>query len=163
MSVPCPGDKQDLTIHHYDIAITPDAKTKARNRMVVRTLIAAHQKELGGTAQRPVLPVYDGGKSIYIARAFTFQESRFDVMVLDEDSRPGAAPASAAAAGAGGGDGKRGREYSVKVALAGRYDMESLVLFLQGRATDIPQTVLQVCTLPTLHSPTTCTQLARET
>jgi len=77
VSVPCCGCgiHQDLIIHHYDIDITPDAKTKARKRMVMRSLLAEHQGSSGHGAVAPCCRCTTGARASS-ARAHSPSRSR---------------------------------------------------------------------------------------
>ncbi|VAH43830.1 unnamed protein product [Triticum turgidum subsp. durum] len=65
----------DKDICHYDVAITPEPKTRRINRILMTELTSKHRaSSLGG-----LLAAYDGSKSLYTAGELPFQAMDFSI------------------------------------------------------------------------------------
>ncbi|VAH28018.1 unnamed protein product [Triticum turgidum subsp. durum] len=65
----------DKDICHYDVAITPEPKTRRINRVLMTELTSKHRvSSLGG-----LLVTYDGSKSLYTAGELPFQAMDFSI------------------------------------------------------------------------------------
>ncbi|KAG2546849.1 hypothetical protein PVAP13_9KG048600 [Panicum virgatum] len=67
----------DKEIYHYDVAITPESVSRARNRWIINELVNLHKQYLGGR-----LPVYDGKKSLFTAGPLPL-EKEYRVAIKD--------------------------------------------------------------------------------
>ncbi|KAG0548150.1 hypothetical protein BDA96_01G141900 [Sorghum bicolor] len=122
----------DKDIYHYDVTITPESVSRARNRWIINELVSLHKKHLDGR-----LPVYDGSKSLFTAGPLPFKSKEF-VLNLTNPER------------ASQGE----REYRVAIKDAAKIDMYSLKMFLAGRNRDLPQNTIQALDIALREFPT---------
>nr|CAB3498889.1 unnamed protein product [Digitaria exilis] len=108
-------------IYHYDLVITPESASRARNRWIINELVELHKQYLGGR-----LPVYDGRKSLFTAGPLPFKGKEF-VLMLTNPERANL----------------RKKEYKVAIKDAAKLDLYSLQQFLSGRQREMPQEVIQ--------------------
>ncbi|RLN18976.1 protein argonaute 12-like [Panicum miliaceum] len=105
-----PTDKE---IYHYDVAITPESISRARNRWIINELVNLHKEYLGGR-----LPVYDGKKGLFTAGPLPFKAKEF-VLILTNPERANLGLESC-----------REKEYKVVIKDASEIHMYSLQQFL---------------------------------
>ncbi|VAH43829.1 unnamed protein product [Triticum turgidum subsp. durum] len=118
----------DKDICHYDVAITPEPKTRRINRILMTELTSKHRaSSLGG-----LLAAYDGSKSLYTAGELPFQAMDFSIKL---------------------GKPPRETEYKVKVQFAARANLYHLQQFLSGRQRDSPQDTIQALDVVLRESP----------
>ncbi|KAF8681815.1 hypothetical protein HU200_045255 [Digitaria exilis] len=111
----------DREIYHYDVVITPESKSRVRNRWIVTELVELHKQFLDGR-----LPVYDGQKGLFTAGPLPFKTKEF-VLKLTNPERA-----------------NRGEtEYKVTIKDAAKIDLYSLKQFLAGRQRELPQDTIQ--------------------
>ncbi|OEL15398.1 Protein argonaute MEL1 [Dichanthelium oligosanthes] len=104
----------DNHLFHYDVAISPESKSRQTNREVLNELIKLH----GKTALGGKLPAYHGKKSLYTAGSLPFESEEFVVTLVDPEKE----------------DKERAeREYKITIRIAGRTDLYHLQQFLRGR------------------------------
>nr|CAB3493686.1 unnamed protein product [Digitaria exilis] len=108
-------------IYHYDVVITPESASRARNRWIIKELVELHKQYLGGR-----LPVYDGRKSLFTAGPLPFKDREF-VLMLTNPERANLGT----------------KEYKVAIKDAAKLDMYSLQQFLAGRQREMPQEIIQ--------------------
>ncbi|KAM0823434.1 hypothetical protein ACQ4PT_070874 [Festuca glaucescens] len=118
-------------IHHYDVAIFPETRSRDRNRSIVNELVRLHRQYLDGR-----LPVYDGRKNIYTAGALPFKNKEFVVKLAN------------AARGH-----QREEEYKVTIQHASKLDLYNLQQFLAGRHRELPQDTIQALDIALRESP----------
>ncbi|XP_047064964.1 protein argonaute 12-like [Lolium rigidum] len=118
-------------IHHYDVAIFPETRSRERNRSIVNELVRLHRQYLDGR-----LPVYDGRKNIYTAGALPFKNKEFVVKLAN------------AARGH-----QREEEYKVTIQHASKLDLYNLQQFLAGRHRELPQDTIQALDIALRESP----------
>ncbi|KAM0874642.1 hypothetical protein ACQ4PT_037326 [Festuca glaucescens] len=121
----------DQDIHHYDVAIFPETRSRDRNRSIVNELVRLHRQYLDGR-----LPVYDGRKNIYTAGALPFKNKEFVVKLAN------------AARGQ-----QREEEYKVTIQHASKLDLYNLQQFLAGRHRELPQDTIQALDIALRESP----------
>ncbi|KAF3330154.1 hypothetical protein FCM35_KLT05485 [Carex littledalei] len=126
-------------LYHYDVTITPEAKSRGTNRAVMAELIAAHRDSFFGGK----LPAYDGRKSIYTAGPLPFESKEFVIKLSDKDKDKGKDKEK---------KGKK-REYKVIIRYAGRADLALLQQFLLGKLRDLPQEAIQALDVVLRESP----------
>lgn len=120
----------DVMIYHYDIAIKPELKSKAK----VRQLINAFVKE-NPNIMKGLYPVFDGRKNLYTHRRLPIRDkAEFDVKMPDD--REGAAP------------------LKVTVQLANEISLYSFVEFINGRLREFPQESIQALDIVCREMPT---------
>eukprot|EP00850_Spirogloea_muscicola_P007880 SM000041S15439 [mRNA] locus=s41:105499:111602:+ [translate_table: standard] len=114
---------QDITIYHYDVAITPSVTSKGVNRAILEELAKqAGALELGNRHL-----AYDASKSLFTAGQLPFTQKTFTVNLPDKDgSREG-----------------RLRTFNVAIKMVNTVGLEPLWQFLQGRELEIPQEIFQ--------------------
>ncbi|CAN6298259.1 unnamed protein product [Urochloa humidicola] len=122
----------DTEIYHYDVVITPDSVSRARNRWIMNELVNLHKEHLDRR-----LPVYDGRKSLFTAGPLPFTAKEF-VLVLTN-------PESAS---------RREKEYKVVIKDAKKMDMYNLQQFLAGREREMPQKIIQALDIALREGPT---------
>ncbi|KAJ1294153.1 hypothetical protein BS78_01G124100 [Paspalum vaginatum] len=123
---------QDKDIYHYDVVITPETTSRARNRWVINELVSLHRQHLDGR-----LPVYDGRKSLFTAGPLPFTSKEFVLMLTNPER---------ASLGE--------KEYRVVIKDAAQIDMYSLKMFLAGRSRDLPQDTIQALDIALRETPT---------
>ncbi|KAM0844644.1 hypothetical protein ACQ4PT_056910 [Festuca glaucescens] len=121
----------DHDIHHYDVAIFPETRSRDRNRSIVNELVRLHRQYLDGR-----LPVYDGRKNIYTSGALPFKNKEFVVKLAN------------AARGQ-----QREEEYKVTIQHASKLDLYNLQQFLAGRHRELPQDTIQALDIALRESP----------
>lgn len=121
----------DTEIYHYDVVITPESKSRERNRWIVNELVELHKQYLDGR-----LPVYDGKKGLFTAGPLPFKTKEF-VLKLTNPER------------ANQGE----KEYKVTIKDAAKIDMYSLNEFLAGRQRELPQDTIQALDIALRHCP----------
>ncbi|XP_062213663.1 protein argonaute 12-like [Phragmites australis] len=109
----------DKDIYHYDVSITPESRSRERNRWIVNELVKLHKQYLNGR-----LPVYDGRKGLFTAGPLPFKEKEF-VLQLTNPERV------------------KQCEYKVTIKDAAKIDLYSLKEFLAGRQRELPQDTIQ--------------------
>ncbi|KAM0912486.1 hypothetical protein ACQ4PT_012766 [Festuca glaucescens] len=118
----------DKDICHYDVAISPEPKTRWINRVIMTELMNKHRtSSLGGR-----LVAYDGSKSLYTAGELPFTVMDFSVKLGKE---------------------RREIEYKVTVRFAARANLYHLQQFLSGRQRDCPQDTIQALDVVLRESP----------
>ncbi|KAI5007927.1 hypothetical protein ZWY2020_008975 [Hordeum vulgare] len=118
----------DKDICHYDVAITPEPKTRRINRVLMTELTSKHRaSSLGG-----LLVAYDGSKSLYTAAELPFQVMDFSIKL---------------------GKAARETEYKVTIRFAARANLYHLQQFLSGRQRDSPQDTIQALDVVLRESP----------
>ncbi|KAF8681816.1 hypothetical protein HU200_045256 [Digitaria exilis] len=105
----------------FQLVITPESASRARNRWIINELVELHKQYLGGR-----LPVYDGRKSLFTAGPLPFKGKEF-VLMLTNPERANL----------------RKKEYKVAIKDAAKLDLYSLQQFLSGRQREMPQEVIQ--------------------
>ncbi|KAL6647561.1 hypothetical protein ACP70R_014998 [Stipagrostis hirtigluma subsp. patula] len=118
----------DNDICHYDIAISPEPKTRRTNRVILSELVKVH----GETSLARKIPAYDGSKSLYTAGELPFKSMDFVVKLGRE---------------------RREIEYKVTIRHAGRANLYHLQQFLDGRQRDSPQDTIQALDVVLRESP----------
>ncbi|KAG0492052.1 hypothetical protein HPP92_005140 [Vanilla planifolia] len=123
-------------LYQYDVSITPEVNSRARNRAVMEELVKLFKdSHLGGR-----LPVYDGRKSLYTAGPLPFTSKEFQVTLDDED------------------DGirteRKQRNFRIVIKFAARADLHHLAMFLAGKQADAPQDALQILDIVLRELPT---------
>ncbi|KAK1599224.1 hypothetical protein QYE76_071928 [Lolium multiflorum] len=118
-------------IHHYDVAIFPETRSRERNRSIVNELVRLNRQYLDGR-----VPVYDGRKNIYTAGALPFKNKEF-VVKLDNAARGH----------------QREEEYKVTIQHASKLDLYNLQQFLAGRHRELPQDTIQALDIALRESP----------
>ncbi|WVZ60115.1 LOW QUALITY PROTEIN: hypothetical protein U9M48_010176 [Paspalum notatum var. saurae] len=126
---------QDKDIYHYDVVITPETTSRARNRWVINELVSFHRQHLDGRR-----PVYDGRKSLFTAGRLPFTSKEF-VLRLTNPERASQGYA-------------REKEYRVVIKDATQIDMYSLKMFLAGRSRELPQDTVQALDIALRETPT---------
>ncbi|XP_072988891.1 protein argonaute MEL1-like [Typha latifolia] len=126
----------DKDLCHYDVAITPESTSRARNRLVISELVKLHKQSTLSNRT----PVYDGRKSLYTAGALPFTSKNFVVKLTDTDKS---------------GKARGEKEFKVTIKLVGRADLQHLQQFLHGRQLDVPQETIQVLDVVLRESPST--------
>ncbi|CAL4943701.1 unnamed protein product [Urochloa decumbens] len=111
----------DKEIYHYDVMITPESKSRERNRWIVNELVKSHKQYLDGR-----LPVYDGKKGLFTAGPLPFKAKEF-VLNLTNPERANLGE----------------KEYKVAIKDAAKIDLYSLRQFLAGRQRELPQDTIQ--------------------
>ncbi|KAI4326460.1 hypothetical protein MLD38_031773 [Melastoma candidum] len=129
----------DKDLHHYDVTITPDFKSRIVSRKVMKKLVDQYR----GSHLGKRLPVYDGRKSLYTAGPLPFMSNEFKVILVDEDEEDGSAGR------------RKEKEFEVTINLVSRTDLHGLGLFLQGKQASPPQEALQVLDIVLRELPTT--------
>lgn len=64
----------------FQVAITPESASRARNRWIIKELEELHKQYLGER-----LPVYDGMKSLFTAGPLPFKEKEFVLMLTNPE------------------------------------------------------------------------------
>lgn len=123
----------DKEIYHYDVAITPESASRARNRWIINELVNLHKEHLDGR-----LPVYDGRKALFTAGPLPFRAKEFVLMLTNPER-------------AGQGE----KEYKVVIKDAAKIDMYSLQQFLAGRQREMPQEIIQALDIALRECPAT--------
>ncbi|KAI3835857.1 hypothetical protein MKX03_011355, partial [Papaver bracteatum] len=75
----------DKDLHHYDISITPEVKSRGVNRAVISQLVDLYRK----SDLANLHPVYDGSKSLYTAGPLPFERMEFVVDLADKERAEG--------------------------------------------------------------------------
>ncbi|KAF0909917.1 hypothetical protein E2562_001181, partial [Oryza meyeriana var. granulata] len=103
------------------VAITPESRSRERNRTIIKELIRSHQQYLDGR-----LPVYDGRKGMFTAGPLPFTNREFVIKISNPDR---------------GNQGEK--EFKVTIKDAAKLGMYSLKQFLAGRQRELPQDTIQ--------------------
>uniref|UniRef100_A0A0D9VXH8 Uncharacterized protein n=1 Tax=Leersia perrieri TaxID=77586 RepID=A0A0D9VXH8_9ORYZ len=111
----------DKAIYHHDVAITPESKSRERNRTIIKELVRLHQQYMDGRS-----PVYDGRKGLFTAGPLPFTNREFVVKIANPDR---------------GNQGEK--EFKVTIKDAAKLDMYSLKQFLAGRQRELPLDTIQ--------------------
>ncbi|CAL4918406.1 unnamed protein product [Urochloa decumbens] len=122
----------DTEIYHYDVAITPESVSRARNRWIMNELVNLYKEHLGRR-----LPVYDGRKGLFTAAPLPFKSKEFVLMLTNPER-------------ASQGE----KEYKVAIKDAAKIDMYSLQQFLAGRQREMPQEIIQALDIALRECPT---------
>ncbi|CAN6287232.1 unnamed protein product [Urochloa humidicola] len=122
----------DTEIYHYDVVITPESVSRARNRWIMNELVNMHKEYLDRR-----LPVYDGRKSLYTAGPLPFGAKEFVLMLTNPDRAS-----------------KGEKEYKVVIKDAAKIDMYNLQQFLAGRQREMPQGIIQALDIALRECPT---------
>ncbi|KAF9193168.1 Eukaryotic translation initiation factor 2C [Haplosporangium sp. Z 11] len=128
-----------ITVHHYDVTITPDVPPLVNRRIFTQMTSVYGQSDLGG-----VQPVFDGRKSIFAPKAFPFDSKTFDI-TLPEDEPPQGVVAR-----------RPPRSFKVKIKIAsGNINLEELHQYLVGKASMTPncQTAIMALDILIRHKP----------
>ncbi|XP_042432340.1 protein argonaute 1C-like [Zingiber officinale] len=127
----------DKVLHHYDVSIMPEDKSRAVNRAVIHQLVSLYRgSHLGGR-----LPVYDGRKSLYTAGPLPFTSTEFQIILSNEDD--------------GSGKQRKSKSFGVVIKLVAKVDLHHLKMFLSGQIADAPHEALQVLDIVLRELPTT--------
>ncbi|CAM0875451.1 unnamed protein product [Alopecurus aequalis] len=121
----------DNDIHHYDVAIYPETRSRDRNRLIINELVRMHKQYLDGR-----LPAYDGRKNIFTAGALPFKNKEFVVKLANAAK------------------GNREEEYRVTIQHASKLDLYNLRQFLSGRHSELPQDTIQALDIALRECPT---------
>ncbi|GJM96200.1 hypothetical protein PR202_ga13016 [Eleusine coracana subsp. coracana] len=122
----------DKEIYHYDVTITPESKSRDRNRWIINELVKTHKQYLDGR-----LPVYDGRKGLFTAGPLPFQTKEFALKLTNPDRVN-----------------QGEKEYKVTIKDAAKLDMYSLKQFLAGRQRELPQDTIQALDIALRECPT---------
>ncbi|KAK8913853.1 Protein argonaute PNH1 [Platanthera zijinensis] len=115
----------DKDLHHYDVIITPEVRSKQMNRAIISELVRVYRETEMGMR----LPAYDGRKSLYTAGFLPFNSKEFAVKLTEEDEGMGI---------------NRAKEYEVAIKFVARVDLHHLRLFIEKKQSHVPQDALQV-------------------
>ncbi|KAK8938130.1 Protein argonaute PNH1 [Platanthera guangdongensis] len=115
----------DKDLHHYDVIITPEVRSKQMNRAIILELVRVYRETEMGMR----LPAYDGRKSLYTAGFLPFNSKEFAVKLAEEDEGMGI---------------NRAKEYKVAIKFVARVDLHHLRLFIEKKQSHVPQDALQV-------------------
>ncbi|KAJ1701044.1 hypothetical protein LUZ63_000823 [Rhynchospora breviuscula] len=129
-------------LYHYDVSITPEAKSRGTNRAVMAELIAVHKDSFFGGK----LPAYDGRKSIYTAGSLPFESKDFVVKLKDKEKDKDKDKEKK-------GKLRDDKEYKVTIRYAGRADLALLQQFLHSKLRDLPQEAIQALDVVLRESP----------
>ncbi|CAI9105507.1 OLC1v1004438C1 [Oldenlandia corymbosa var. corymbosa] len=121
----------DLMLHHYDVAISPEVRSKKVTRVIMKKLQDAHKASNLGNR----MLAYDGNKSVYTANELPFQSKDFVVKL----SNPG----------------EREREFKVTIKFAAKVDLYRLQQFLRSKQLDVPQETIQALDVVLREKPST--------
>uniref|UniRef100_J3LRM0 Uncharacterized protein n=1 Tax=Oryza brachyantha TaxID=4533 RepID=J3LRM0_ORYBR len=121
-----------MAIYHYEVAITPESRSRERNRTIIKELVRLHQQYLDGRS-----PVYDGRKSLFTAGPLPFTSREFVVKIAN--------PVRA---------NQGEKEFKVTIKDAAKLDMYSLKQFLAGRQRELPQDTIQALDIALRECPT---------
>ncbi|TVU45670.1 hypothetical protein EJB05_05163, partial [Eragrostis curvula] len=123
----------DKEIYHYDVTITPESNSRARNRWIINELVKLYKQHMDGR-----MPVYDGRAGLYTAGPLPFNAKEFVLRLTNPDR-------------ANMGE----KEYKVAIKDAAKLDMYSLKQFLAGRNRELPQDTIQALDIALRECPTT--------
>ncbi|KAB1227356.1 Protein argonaute 5 [Morella rubra] len=121
----------DRDLHHYDVSIRPEVKSKKISREIVNQLVMLYRVSHLGNRE----PAYDGSKSLYTAGPLPFMSKEFVVPLPDKDKDDRASSS--------GSSRKERREFKVVIKLVSKADLHHLQQFLHGRQLDAPQETIQ--------------------
>ncbi|KAB1227351.1 Protein argonaute 5 [Morella rubra] len=121
----------DRDLHHYDVSIRPEVKSKKVSREIVHQLVMLYRVSHLGNRE----PAYDGSKSLYTAGPLPFMSKEFVVPLPDKDKDDRASSSGSAR--------KERREFKVVIKLVSKADLHHLQQFLHGRQLDAPQETIQ--------------------
>ncbi|PON32555.1 Exonuclease/helicase-like [Parasponia andersonii] len=119
----------DRDLHHYDVSITPEVKSKKVNRDILTLL----ERLYGASHLGNRKAAYDGRKSLYTAGELPFSSKEFIIKLPDNDGQAGSSSSK-----------KREQEFKVTIKFASKPDLHHLQQFLRSRQLDIPQETIQV-------------------
>ncbi|KAG0212796.1 hypothetical protein BGX28_005643 [Mortierella sp. GBA30] len=102
----------NITIHHYDITVTPDVPPPVNRRIYEQFVDQYRESDLDG-----VRPIYDGRKNIFAPATFPFESRTFKLVLSAEANRR-----------------RQPAEFTIKVKKAATINLEELHMFLMGRS-----------------------------
>ncbi|KAG0216514.1 hypothetical protein BGX28_000028 [Mortierella sp. GBA30] len=105
----------DITVHHYDVTITPDVPPPVNRKVFSQMLESYRNSDLGGCR-----PIFDGRKNMFSPKALPFETRTFDVTLASDIQPNPRRPVPV---------------FKVKVRKAATINLQELHNFLQGKSS----------------------------
>ncbi|CAI9104926.1 OLC1v1003718C1 [Oldenlandia corymbosa var. corymbosa] len=121
----------DLILHHYDVSMSPEVRSKKVSRDILKQLQQNYRVSHLGNR----MLAYDGKKSFYTAGELPFKSKEFIIKL----SEPG----------------EREREFKVSIQYAAKVDLYHLQRFLSSKQLDVPQETIQALDVVLREKPST--------